>query len=212
MFLPSGSTVNTYFCCPRSRAHTRCDDINMADPLKAPLHGETVLVAEDNEDHALLTRRAFQQAGFLNPLQFVQDGVEAVAYLNGDGKYADRNEYPLPGLLLLDLKMPNKDGFEVMEWIRQQPGLRTLRIVVLTTSDRVFDVQRAYQLGATSFLTKPVDFRDFVELGPALKGFWIWTADANFPRLPVQDPRSSCSTGAQAIVQIVISPYLLANF
>src|SRR5688572_29415033 len=163
----------------------------MPDLLKAPLHGETILVAEDNEDHALLTKRAFQQAGFLNPLRFVQDGVEAIAYLSGDGKYADRIEYPMPGLLLLDLKMPNKDGFEVMEWIRRQPALRTLRVVVLTTSDRVFDLQRAYQLGAASFLTKPVSFRDFVELGPSLKGFWVWSADAHFPSLPVQDPPTS---------------------
>lgn len=153
----------------------------MADWLKAPLPCETILVAEDNDDHVLLIKRAFQHACFLNPLRFVPDGAEAVAYLNGDGKYADRSEYPMPGLLLLDLKMPNKDGFEVMEWIRAQPALRALRVVVLTTSDRVFDVQRAYQLGASSFLVKPVDFRDFVQLGPALKGFWIWNPNISHP-------------------------------
>jgi DNA-binding NarL/FixJ family response regulator len=96
-----------------------------------------------------------------------------------DGKYADREQYPLPGLLLLDLKMPNKNGFEVMEWIRSQPALRHLKIVVLTTSDRVFDVQRAYQLGASSFLVKPLDLRDFIQLGPAMKSFWLWSSDPN---------------------------------
>src|SRR5688572_10273895 len=99
----------------------------MSDPLKAPSQYETILVAEDNEDHVVLIRRAFKQARFLNPVHVVQDGAEAIAYLNGEGKYADRNEYPMPGLLLLDLKMPNKNGFEVMEWIRAQLALRHLK-------------------------------------------------------------------------------------
>jgi len=149
-----------------------------------------MLVAEDNEDHALLIRRAFQQARLMNPVHFVEDGAEAIAYLNGDGKYANRDEFPIPGLLLLDLKMPNKNGFEVMEWIRAQPLLRHLKIVVLTTSDRVFDVQRAYQLGAASFLVKPLDFRDFIQLGPALKGFWVWVSDPNV-RHPIPPDRAA---------------------
>ena len=82
----------------------------MSDPLTTPLHCETILLAEDNEDHVVLIRRAFAQARFLNPVQVVSDGIQAIAYLNGDGKYADRNAYPVPALLLLDLKMPNKDG------------------------------------------------------------------------------------------------------
>jgi len=149
----------------------------MADALKAPSPYETILLAEDNEDHVILIKRSFVHACLLNPVQVVQDGVEAIAYLSGDGKYADRKEYPTPGLLLLDLKMPNKDGFEVMEWIREQPALQGLRIVVLTTSERIFDVKRAYELGAHSFLTKPVDLRNFIQLGPAVKGFWIWTTN-----------------------------------
>ena len=149
---------------------------------------ETILLAEDNEDHVILIKRAFVQARFVNSIQVVSDGVEAIAYLNGDGKYADRKQFPIPALLLLDLKMPNKDGFEVMEWIREQPALKTLRIVVLTTSDRVFDVQRAYELGASSFLTKPLDLRDFIQLGPAIKGFWVWTSNPNV-RLP--DPNEA---------------------
>ena len=149
----------------------------MSDVSQAPPPCETILLAEDNEDHVLLIKRAFLQARLLNPIQVVGDGVEAIAYLNGSGKYADRAAYPMPGLLLLDLKMPNKDGFQVMEWIRSQPALRDLRVVVLTTSDHIFDVRRAYELGANSFLTKPVELRDFVQLGPAIKGFWVWTAD-----------------------------------
>lgn len=139
---------------------------------------DVILLAEDNEDHVLLTRRAFKQAGLVNPLFVVENGEEVVAYLTGEGKFANRNEYPLPTLLLLDLKMPRKDGFEVLEWIRKQPTLAGLRVVVLTTSDRILDVNRAYQLGANSFLTKPVDFRDFVQLSSAIKGYWLWMSQA----------------------------------
>ena len=134
---------------------------------------ETILLAEDNDDHVLLIKRAFAKSNLLNPLQVVNDGRQAIAYLRGDGIYADRSKYPFPALLLLDLKMPNCDGFDVLQWLRSQ-DFPPLRVVVLTTSDRVFDMQRAYELGAHSFLTKPVDFRDFVQLGPALKGQWVW--------------------------------------
>ena len=135
---------------------------------------ETILLAEDSEDHVLLLKSAFKRANLLNPLQVVSDGRQAIDYLRGNGIYADRSLYPYPALLLLDLKMPNCDGFEVLQWIRDQRDLLPFRIVVLTTSDRVYDMQRAYELGAHSFLTKPVDFRDFLQLGPALKGQWVW--------------------------------------
>jgi len=135
---------------------------------------EVILLAEDNENHVLLIRRAFEQAGLVNPLYVVSDGEEVIAYLKGEGKYANREEYPLPCLLLLDLKMPRKDGFEVLEWLQSQPKLSLLRTVVLTTSEELRDVNRAYKLGANSFLTKPIDFRDFVQLTAAVKGYWIW--------------------------------------
>src|SRR5690242_9739823 len=99
-----------------------------------------ILLAEDSETDVLLTRRAFAKANLLNPLHVVSDGEEAIAYLAGEGRYANRAEYPLPELLLLDLKMPKKNGLEVLQWVRDQPGLRGLRIVVLTTSDLAQDV------------------------------------------------------------------------
>jgi len=139
---------------------------------------EVILLAEDNENHVLLIRRAFEQAGLVNPLYVVSNGEEAISYLKGEGKYANRDEYPLPCLMLLDLKMPKKDGFEVLEWLRGQPGFSSLRVVVLTTSEELRDVNRAYRLGANSFLTKPVDFRDFVQLSSAIKGYWIWLSRA----------------------------------
>ena len=148
---------------------------------------DVILLAEDDENQVLLTRRAFQQAGLLNPLIAVEDGDQAVAYLKGEGKYDNREEFPLPALLLLDLKMPNKDGFEVLTWIRQQPTLSALRVVVLTTSDRILDVNRAYQLGANSFLTKPIDFRDFVQLTVSIRGHWLWLSKA--PEIARPEPK-----------------------
>ena len=152
---------------------------------------DVILLAEDNEDHAILTRRAFKQAALINPVFVVQDGEEAIAYLKGEGKFSNRTEYPLPTLLLLDLKMPRKNGFEVLEWVRQQPSLAALRVVVLTTSDQIHDVNRAYQLGANSFLTKPVDFRDFVQLSSAIKGYWLWMSRAPEVERPPMPKKTS---------------------
>src|ERR1051325_11431606 len=96
-----------------------------------------ILLAEDREDDVLLIRRAFKKAHLLNPLHVVHDGEEAIAYLKGEGQYANRAEYPLPALLLLDLKMPRRDGFDVLTWIRQEPGLSALRVVVRSEERRV---------------------------------------------------------------------------
>ena len=132
-----------------------------------------ILLAEDREDDILLVRRSFAKAFINNPLQVVRNGEEVIAYLEGEGVYANRDEYPLPDLLLLDLKMPRMDGFEVLKWIRQHPSVRNLPVVVLTSSDRMRDVNIAYQLGANSFLVKPMDFENFVEMSRFLSGFWL---------------------------------------
>ncbi|HEV2209189.1 MAG TPA: response regulator [Verrucomicrobiae bacterium] len=133
-----------------------------------------ILIVEDNADDILLLRRAFSQAKVLNPIHVAQSGEEAVEYLTGTGRYQNRVEFPLPSLVLLDLKMPGMDGFDVLTWIRQDPNLRSLRVVVLTSSTEMRDVNRAYQLGANSFLVKPVDFERFVEISNALHGYWLW--------------------------------------
>ena len=149
---------------------------------KTGTHGnmkaDLILIAEDNEDHVLLLRRALRRGALLNPIFVVSDGEEAIAYLDGEGKFADRYEYPLPALLLLDLKMPKKNGFEVLEWIRHQPGLRRLRIVVLTTSDAPSDIDRAYDLGANAFMIKPLEQKDFLKVTDAIKGYWLWMSAA----------------------------------
>jgi CheY-like chemotaxis protein len=135
-------------------------------------HG-VILLAEDDEDHVVLIRHAFAEADLRNPLFVVWNGEEAIAYLSGTGKYSNRDEYPLPDLLLLDLKMPRVDGFEVLKWVRQQPGLAPLRILVLTSSNELRDVNRAYQLGANSFLVKPLDFQDVIQLSKVIQKYWL---------------------------------------
>ncbi len=132
-----------------------------------------ILLADDLEDDVLLIRRAFKKGNIHNPVHVVSDGEEAIAYLKGEGKYANRDEYPLPDLMLLDLQMPHKDGFEVLRWIRQQPGLAALRVVVLTSSEDLRDVNEAYRLGANSFLVKPLEFENFVETSMFLKHYWL---------------------------------------
>ncbi len=132
-----------------------------------------ILLAEDEEDYVLLIRRAFEQAKIPNPLYVVWNGQEAISYLKGEGKYANREEYPLPDLFLLDLKMPRVNGFEVLRWVRAQPGLAPLRVLVLTSSDEIRDVNEAYKLGANSFLVKPMDFQDFTQLSRLILDFWL---------------------------------------
>jgi CheY-like chemotaxis protein len=132
-----------------------------------------ILLAEDEEDYVLLIQRAFAQAKIPNPLHVVWNGQESIAYLKGQGKYANREEYPLPDLFLLDLKMPRVNGFEVLKWVRSEPGLAPLRVLVLTSSEDLRDVNEAYKLGANSFLVKPLDFQDFTQLSRLIRDFWL---------------------------------------
>ena len=132
------------------------------------------LLVEDSADDVLLIRRAFQKANIFNPLQVVRSGEEAILYLKGESPYSNRAEFPLPSIILLDLKLTGKDGFQVLEWIRSQPPLCRLRVIVLTSSEAIYDVDRAYKLGANSFLTKPVHFDQLTQMMQAVKGYWVW--------------------------------------
>lgn len=157
-----------------------------------------ILLAEDEEDHVLLIRRAFAQANIPNPLHVVWNGQEAIAYLKGEGKYANREEYPLPDLFLLDLKMPRVNGFEVLQWLRSQPGLAPLRVLVLTSSDAIRDVNEAYKLGANSFLVKPIDFQDFTQLSRLINDFWLKASKTPETfRLPKTSGGSTDSPGSE---------------
>ena len=134
---------------------------------------EIILLAEDDENDVALLRLALRKTYLKSPLHVVSDGEECIAYLEGSGKYANRHEYPLPGLLLLDLNMPRKDGFEVLRWIRDHPDVNRLRVAVLTTSDDIYDVNRAYELGANSFLVKTRDLQDFIAQLDAIQSYWL---------------------------------------
>ena len=123
-----------------------------------------ILIAEDYQPDAEIIAETLKRAGVRNPLMFVTDGVEAIAYLMGDGQYADRDMFPLPGVLLLDLKMPRLGGIEVLEWCRTQPELREILMVVLSGYGELRDVNRAYDLGAQTFLTKPATEADILNI------------------------------------------------
>ena len=133
----------------------------------------TLLHIEDDPNDVLLFQHACQKAGACCNLQVVADGDEAVAYLTGAGKFADRVRFPLPKLVLLDLKMPRLNGIEAMVWIRKHQKLSRLPVVVLSSSNHDVDIQRAYDAGANSYLVKPVDFNALVEIARALSAYWL---------------------------------------
>jgi CheY-like chemotaxis protein len=133
---------------------------------------QPILLVDDSENDILLLRRAFKKAEFNSPLQEVHNGEEAIAYLKGDGVYADRNLHPLPSFILLDLNMPMKNGFDVLAWAREQPALKPIAITVLTASMRQGDVERAFNLGASSYLVKPGNLESFAAMLRCLRD-WI---------------------------------------
>ena len=133
----------------------------------------TVLIAEDDPDDVLLTQIAFERARLANPLQVVRDGEEAIAYLKGEGKYANRAQYPLPILVLLDLKMPRMNGFQVLEWLNNHSELERVPVAIMTSSDHDPHITRAYQLGADSYLRKPPDAAALLALVQRLQAYWV---------------------------------------
>ena len=152
--------------------------------LKRKHDDAVILLAEDREDDILLIQEGFARAGIRNPLHIVRDGDEVVAYLEGDVPFSDRLRFPFPDLVLLDLQMPRRDGFQILEWIRSHPDFKPLRVVVLTTSDDVRDINKAYRLGANSFLVKPADFKDYPSLSNTITHFWLERSESPtlFPR------------------------------
>ena len=150
-----------------------------------PVH-YTILLVEDDANDVLLIQRAFRNAKLRNPVQVVPHGEEAVAYLAGHGPYADRERYPVPALILLDLKLPRMSGLEVLAWLRQQRGLRRLPVVMLTSSRERVDINRAYDLGANSYLVKPVAFDALLDMVKTVDRYWM---DLNEkPEVPVSQP------------------------
>ena len=140
----------------------------MKSPAKLPF----ILLAEDDDNDAFGMELAFHDVGLKNQVWRVADGEEAIAYLKGTGKYRNREAYPVPTLLMLDLRMSGKDGFELLRWVRSDPRWKNLVAVVLTSSEAESDKQKAYALGANSYLIKPTDFKSFSEMLRVIERYW----------------------------------------
>jgi len=128
---------------------------------------------EDEPNDAFFFKHCVKRAGITNPVVVARDGREALDYLEGAEEYADRAKYPLPWLVVLDLKLPRATGFEVLQQIRQQPELRKLIVVVLTSSSSNSDIEKAYELGANAYLVKPSDTHELAHIVQAIKDFWL---------------------------------------
>ncbi|HEY9872531.1 MAG TPA: response regulator [Candidatus Obscuribacterales bacterium] len=133
----------------------------------------TILMADDDADDCLLAKEALAESRLANNLHFVQDGEELMDYLYQRGKYTQLGSSPRPGVILLDLNMPRKDGREALKEIKNDPNLRQIPVVVLTTSQAEEDIYRSYDLGANSFITKPVTFSSLVEVMKTLGKYWF---------------------------------------
>ncbi|HZR44623.1 MAG TPA: response regulator [Ktedonobacteraceae bacterium] len=132
-----------------------------------------ILMADDDEDDILLTEKALKKGKLLNPLYWVQDGEELLDYLLQRGAYTDATKAPRPGLILLDLNMPKKDGREALKEIKSHEELKDIPIVVFTTSKAEEDIYRSYKLGVNSFVTKPVTFESLIDVMQALGKYWF---------------------------------------
>jgi len=132
-----------------------------------------ILLAEDDVNDALLVERALLRADIHNPVMVVRDGQEAIDYLEGKGPFADRKNFPLPTVALLDIKMPKKNGLEVLEWVRHAGGgLKLLPVIIMSSSSIQADIDRAYQLGVNAYLVKPTAFDELVETLKTTTDFW----------------------------------------
>ncbi|MBN2484018.1 MAG: response regulator [Candidatus Omnitrophica bacterium] len=133
----------------------------------------SILIADDDDDDVMLVTKALKEYRFLNDLQRVRDGEELLDYLFHRGNYTDADKFPLPNLILLDLNMPRKDGREALKEIKDHHELRKIPVIILTTSKTDEDIVRSYDLGVNSFVTKPVEFKDFMEVIKNIGTYWL---------------------------------------
>lgn len=142
-------------------------------PTTPPPH--PILLVEDNPDDVFFLRRALKSKGIAVPIVVANDGREAMAYLGGTGRYADRNQHLLPRLVLLDLQLPYFTGLQVLAWIREQPALKPLPVVIFSSSSQARDIDNAYALGANSYLVKPTDVAELGRIIEAIRVYWLET-------------------------------------
>lgn len=140
---------------------------------EAPQRSATILLIEDDPSDRKLIRRFFENSSLRNEIQHVRDGEEALDYLYRQGDYVEPEEAPWPDLVLLDLNLPRVDGREVLETMKEDPDLRSLPVVVLTTSEEEEDIHRSYNLGASSYIVKPMDMDQFAKVVDALENYWF---------------------------------------
>ena len=133
----------------------------------------TILIVDDDENDIFFAKRAFTEINVHCTFQILKNGQEAVDYLSGLGEFADRRKHPLPMMILMDLKMPIMDGFQVLEWLRQRPGIKVIPTVVFSSSDVPADITRAYELGANSFMTKSVTYDGLLLKLQTLSQYWL---------------------------------------
>lgn len=132
----------------------------------------TILIVEDDPNDVLFLKRAFKRSGVLNPIQSVGDGEEAVAYLAGSGKFADRVAFPFPRVILTDLKMPRMNGIELLKWLYARPEMRVVPIIVLTSSTDEDDIKAAFCNGASAYMVKPVAFDELERVVKVIADYW----------------------------------------
>ena len=163
----------------------------------------TILLVEDEEGDVFFMRQAMQKAGVLDSLQVASDGRQAIDYLKGNGKFANRQEFPLPCLVLLDLKLPRVMGLDVLKWIREQPEVATI-VVILTSSQEQADIATAYRLGANGYLVKPSDVSQLTDLAKSIKDFWL--TQNIFPTEGLTPTRSSILPTAPSVREFLRVP------
>ena len=163
----------------------------------------TILIVEDDSNDVFFMQQAFKKAGVFNPVQVVSDGQQAIDYFNGDGKYADRGVFPLPGLVLLDLKLPYVMGLDVLKWIRQETEAAAI-VLIFSSSRDESDIAAAYRLGANGYLIKPLEVSKLLELVNSIKDYWLThnsppphpTAQAKHGNLPAKQSREGATRHA----------------
>ena len=136
-----------------------------------------ILLVEDNEDHAELTMRALMEGKIVNEIFHVLDGQEAIDYVYQKGRYADSSRYPIPDLILLDIKLPGIDGLELLQTFKSDPAVSRIPIIMLTTSVKDEEIARGYRYGANSYIIKPIKLKDFQEKIRELKMYWLITSE-----------------------------------
>jgi CheY-like chemotaxis protein len=137
-----------------------------------PARLNLILLIEDSEDDVFFFKRAMEQAKLSNPVQVVHDVGQAIGYLEGAGPFADRSQFPLPKIIFVDLHMPSKDGFEFLKWLGDKREFRTLHVVAISGIGRMQEINRAYQIGANSFVTKPIKPEDLQNLARGFSAYW----------------------------------------